>query len=45
MTTMRAVMFGVSLALTPSLLVLAFLLYREWLFSRNEDQGRLEFHE
>ena len=29
MTTIQAVVFGVMLALTPSMLVLAFLLWRE----------------
>jgi hypothetical protein len=45
MTTLQAIMFGISLALTPSLLALAFFLFREWLISRSEDAGRLELHD
>jgi hypothetical protein len=45
MTTLQAIMFGFTLALTPSLLALAFFLYREWLISRSEDAGRLELHD
>lgn len=53
MTTLQAIMFGFTLALTPSLLALAFFLYREWLVSRSEeavrfeleDAGRFELHD
>jgi hypothetical protein len=45
MTTLQAIMFGITLALTPSLLALAFFLFREWLISRSEDAGRLEWRE
>jgi hypothetical protein len=45
MTTFQAVMFGIMLALTPSLVALAFFLYREWLLTRDEEgAGRLELH-
>jgi hypothetical protein len=30
MTTFQAIMFGMMLALTPSLVALAVFLYREW---------------
>jgi hypothetical protein len=40
MTTFQAIMFGVMLALTPSLVALAFFLWREWMIARNEDAGR-----
>jgi len=45
MTTFQAIMFGVMLALTPSLAALAVFLYREWIISRNECAGRLELHD
>jgi hypothetical protein len=35
-------MFGIMLALTPSMMTLAFLLYRDWIITRNEDADRLE---
>jgi hypothetical protein len=45
MSTFQAVMFGIMLALTPSLVALAFFLYREWLLTRDEEgSGRLELH-
>jgi hypothetical protein len=45
MTTFQAVMFGIMLALTPSMIALAFFLYREWLLTRDEEgAGRLELH-
>jgi hypothetical protein len=31
MTTIQAVFFGVMLVLTPSVVLLAFLLWREWI--------------
>ena len=45
MTTFQAIMFGVMLALTPSLVALAVFLYREWIVTRNECAGRLELHD
>jgi hypothetical protein len=44
MTTFQAIMFGVMLALTPSLVALVVFLYREWVITRNECAGRLELH-
>ena len=38
-------MLGVMLALTPSLVALAVFLYREWIVTRDECAGRLEFHD
>ena len=37
-----AVMFGVALALTPSLVTLAFFLYRDWMLTRDEHPDDLE---
>jgi hypothetical protein len=42
MTTFHAVMFGIALALTPSLVTLAFFLYRDWILTRDEYPERLE---
>jgi hypothetical protein len=38
-----AVMFGVALALTPSLVTLAFFLYGDWMLTR--DKHHLEPHD
>jgi hypothetical protein len=40
--TLHAVMFGIALALTPSLLTLAFFLYRDWMLIRDEQPDHLE---
>jgi hypothetical protein len=42
MTTLQAVMFGIMLALTPSLVTLAFFLYRDGVMTRNEGAIRPE---
>jgi hypothetical protein len=42
MTTIQAIFFGVMLALTPSLVLLAFLLWREEIGVRKVD-ANLEF--
>jgi hypothetical protein len=45
MTTIQAVLFGVMLALTPSLLVLAFLLWREGIgLAGDKPNGETYFH-
>ena len=45
MTTIQAVVFGVMLALTPSMLVLAFLLWREGIgFADDGSNGEAYFH-
>jgi hypothetical protein len=43
MATLHAVMFGVALALTPSLVTLAFFLYGDWMLTR--DKHHLEPHD
>jgi hypothetical protein len=45
MATIHAVMFGIALALTPSLVTLAFFLYRDWILTRDEYPKRLEPHD
>jgi|HubBroStandDraft_4_1064222.scaffolds.fasta_scaffold1282095_1 hypothetical protein len=45
MATIHAVMFGIALALTPSLVTLAFFLYRDWILTRDEYPERLEPHD
>jgi hypothetical protein len=45
MMTFKAVMFGIMLALTPSLVALALFLYREWIMSRNEYARPSERHD
>jgi hypothetical protein len=45
MTTIHAVMFGIALALTPSLVTLAFFLYRAGILTRDEYPERLEPHD
>jgi hypothetical protein len=42
MATLHAVMFGIALALTPSLVTLAFFLYRDWMLTRDEHPDDLE---
>ena len=45
MTTIQAVAFGVMLALTPSMLVLAFLLWREGIgLADDGSNGEAYFH-
>jgi hypothetical protein len=45
MTTIQAVVFGVMLALTPSMLVLAFLLWREGIgLADDGSNGEAYFH-
>jgi hypothetical protein len=45
MTTIQAVFFGVMLALTPSMLVLAFLLWREGIgLADDRSNGETYFH-
>jgi hypothetical protein len=45
MTTIQAVVFGVMLALTPSMLVLAFLLWREGIgLADDGPNGEAYFH-
>jgi hypothetical protein len=45
MTTIQAVIFGVMLALTPSMLVLAFLLWREGIgLGDNKPNGETYLH-
>lgn len=45
MTTIQAVVFGVMLALTPSMLVLAFLLWREGIgLGDDGSNGEAYFH-
>jgi hypothetical protein len=45
MTTIQAVVFGVMLALTPSMLVLAFLLWREGIgLADDASNGEAYFH-
>jgi uncharacterized membrane protein len=45
MTTIQAVVFGVMLALTPSMLVLAFLLWREGIgLADDGSNGEACFH-
>jgi hypothetical protein len=45
MTTIQAVVFGVMLALTPSMLVLAFLLWREGIgLADDNSNGEAYFH-
>ncbi|MFY9955580.1 hypothetical protein [Bradyrhizobium sp.] len=43
MATLHAVMFGIALALTPSLVTLAFFLYGDWMLTR--DEHHLEPHD
>jgi len=40
MTTIQAVFFGIMLALTPSIVVLAFLLWREGIGIAEDDEAR-----
>jgi hypothetical protein len=40
MTTIHAVFFGIMLALTPSIIVLAFLLWREGIGIARDDEAR-----
>jgi hypothetical protein len=40
MTTIQAVFFGVMLALTPSIVVLAFLLWREGIGIAKDEEAR-----
>jgi hypothetical protein len=40
MTTIQAVVFGIMLALTPSIVVLAFLLWREGIGIAEGDEAR-----
>lgn len=42
LTALQAVMFGIMLALTPSLVTLAFFLYRDGVMTRNEGAIRPE---
>jgi hypothetical protein len=45
MTTIQAVFFGMMLALTPSMLVLAFLLWREGIgLADDRPNGEANFH-
>jgi hypothetical protein len=45
MTTFEAIMFGVMLALTPSLVALAFFLFREWIITCHEGAAGLGLHD